>query len=85
MMTADDPAAAPASAQRSVRVELTESRAGWALVVTLDRPAAAAIGARLSAGEGAALADAGLRVSIMPNLVPGQPFPVDSVTVVISD
>lgn len=67
-----------------VRAELVESDAGWALTLHLDRHAARAIRTQLSGHVVADIELGSVTASVLPNLVPGEPFRVDRFAVVVA-
>ena len=56
--------------------ELSESAAGWSLTLSLDARTAAALRDGLSQAGRSQVEIHGIAVSITPNLVPGEPFPL---------
>lgn len=63
--------AARAGKSAPIAVTLTEGSDGWTLSVTADRSVLASALAGLATGDGATTP---VTVSILPNLVPGEPF-----------
>jgi hypothetical protein len=74
VMTSPEPtrdAAARGGRTEPIAVTLTEGADGWTLSVTADRSLLASALAGLATGDSATTR---VSVSIMPNLVPGEPF-----------
>lgn len=92
--TADPPQARPAPGplpvdtvpgSGEVRADLVESDAGWTLTLHLDPQAARAIRTQLSGHVVADIELGSVTASVLPNLVPGEPFRVDRFAVVVAD
>jgi hypothetical protein len=64
-----------------IRAELAETPEGWVLTLHCDAATAAA----LRAAPTDLLAPGQLNISITPNLVPGEPFPVETVLVAVDE
>lgn len=64
-----------------IRAELTETPDGWVLALHCDQATAAAL---RSTGLGRGGLDR-FTVSVNPNLVPGEPFAIDTVIVVVDE
>ena len=74
VMTSPEPtrdAAPPDAVVEPIAVTLTEGSDGWTLSVTADRSVLASALAGLATGDAATKT---VTVSILPNLVPGEPF-----------
>lgn len=91
--TADPPQARPAPGPLptqdapgtgEVRADLVESDAGWTLTLRLDPQAARAIRTQLSGHVVAGIELGSVTASVLPNLVPGEPFRVDRFAVVVA-
>lgn len=66
------------------RAHLVETPDGWVLTLTLDARTAVQLRAELGRGrEMSWLVPRDFEVSITPNLVPGTPFPLSGVEIVI--
>jgi hypothetical protein len=65
----------------AVRVDLAETPGGWLLTLHADAPLATAL--RAAGIEG--LPPGRLTFSVTPNLVPGQPFEIQAITVSTND
>lgn len=68
-----------------LRAELVESESGWTLTLHLDPTAARTIRTQLSGHVVTELQLGSVTASVLPNLVPGEPFAVDRLAVVVSD
>lgn len=68
-----------------VRAELAESDAGWTLTLHLDPQAARAVRTQLSGHVVADIELGSVTASVLPNLVPGEPFRVDRFAVVVAE
>lgn len=74
VMTSPEPTRTPdppAGGADPIAVTIAEGPDGWTLSVTADRSVLASALAGLATGDSATIE---VTVSIMPNLVPGQPF-----------
>jgi hypothetical protein len=75
----------PGDGTGSGTAELSESKSGWTLTLSLDARTAVALRESLSQAGRSQLELRGFAVSITPNLVPGEPFPLESVDLVIAE
>jgi hypothetical protein len=66
------------------RAELLETPAGWVLTLALDQRTADQLRDELSSGRNTGwFVPEGITVSITPNLVPGGPFPLCAVEIIV--
>jgi hypothetical protein len=79
------PVEAAADGAGELRAELVESDTGWTLTLHLDPTAARTIRTQLSGHVVTELELGSVTASVLPNLVPGEPFAVDRLAVIVSD
>ncbi len=77
--------AADAGSAGELRAELVESDTGWTLTLHLDPTAARTLRTQLSGHVVTELQLGSVTASVLPNLVPGDPFAVDRVAVIVSE
>ena len=75
--------AEPTKAAGQCQVHLEETPAGWLLTITVDHQAAAELSAAVTQGH-RVLRAGEMSVAITPNLVPGEPFEISAVQVVLT-
>jgi hypothetical protein len=75
----------PGDAGDGARAALTETPAGWVLTLTLDARAARAFQAGAVGAGRFLLEPTNLTVSITPNLVPGEPFTLQAIELVVAE
>ncbi len=81
-----EPAVRPDRPQPGVRprADLVETSAGWVLTLSVDARTAEQLRAELSSGRSAAsFVPRDFEVSITPNLVPGAPFQLSAVEIIV--
>lgn len=66
------------------RAQLVETPDGWVLTLTLDAATARRVRTELGRGRNPSwFAPADFEVSVAPNLVPGAPFPVSAIEILV--
>ena len=87
MALTDAGAAAPADRPQPgvrPRAELLETPAGWVLTLSIDDRTADQLRTELASGRSTGwFVPNGFEVSITPNLVPGTPFPLCAVEIIV--